>query len=106
MADLNLFMKVLEENSDMAFLVEQISVGKLTVPSPQDIQAHLASLPEKERNKVQTLLVNTIESLASYTSQLESDKEATRKQMDLNLDSLKACQSYATRQDGGGKSKK
>jgi hypothetical protein len=106
MVHLNLFMKVLEENSDMAFLVEQISAGKLTVPSPQDIQTHLASLPEDERNKVQTLLVNTIESLTGYTNQLEMDKEETRKQMDRNLDSRKACQSYETRQGGGGKNKK
>lgn len=105
MVHLNLFMKTLEENSDMAFLVEQISSGNLTLPSPQDIQTHLASLPEDKRNQVQTLLVNTIESLTSYTNQLEMDKEETRKQIDRNLDSSKACQSYETRQ-GSRKSKK
>lgn len=106
MVKLEPFVKALEENSDMALLIEQIRTGNLSIPSPKEIETHLASLPEKERTRVQALLVNTIESLSSYTSQLEKDQEETKKQMEITLDSRRACESYEVRQDGNRARKK
>lgn len=100
------FLSALEREMDVATLVDQISDGVLQVPDRAAIEVHLAPLSESEKTRVQTLLVNATLSISSYTSELQKEMEEIKKQMELNNDMSRACESYGTSQVLGNKKDK
>ncbi len=90
MKNLNDFVEAWDKSGN----IEDILSSGLSLPSAEDAQAYLASLPKDAQEKVRNSLTAAMTALSSRTGMLELEAESLKRQISQNRQSSNACLVY------------
>jgi hypothetical protein len=90
MENLKTFLKVWEETGSIEAVLEK----GIALPSPNVVEAHLATLTEKEKDRLLSALSNASAALSKHIGELEKQKEETQVEIGKSLKTEQACLSY------------